>query len=289
MNKEVLGLRAGIAGYSFELIGCDTMHNADKFERFPDTKDAIDCRIEVVAEEDRCQIPSCTPLMQVGDWRAYPCDRGRRLIHRSRMMQIETDEGFTSVKLTFCTAMPTLPVVLYLQVQHMIGTYLLLHGGALIHSAALSLHDRGILLCGRSGVGKSTMARLLREIVPSASVLSEDMPALMQEENGFVVCGTPLCGDDEQCENRSARLSRVILLRRAETNRLITPTSDEVIYGLLTVVSRSVYAEEAATAATDRIVRLARQVPIVLFENDGTREAAHMLYTYLQNEPRDNI
>lgn len=281
-------MRAGIAGYSFELIGCDTMHNADKFARFPDTKGSVDCRIEVILQEDACPISSGTPLMQAGDWRAYPCDRGRRFVHRSRMMQIVTDDAFTSVKLTLCTAIPTFPVMLYLQVQHMMQTYLLLHGGALIHSVGLSLRDSGVLLCGRSGVGKSTMARLLQEIDPCMTVLSEDMPALIQDGSGFAVCGTPLCGDDEQCANGRARLSRVILLRQAAVNRLITPPSDEAVYELLTVVPRSVYAEEAATAATDRIVTLTQQAPIVLFENDGTREAAQMLYTYLQTEPRDN-
>ena len=278
-------MRARIAGHSIELIGCDTMHNADKFACFPDTKDAVDCRIEVVLQTDTFSLPSDAPLMQVGDWRAYPCERGKRFFHRSRMMQIEADEAFTSVILTFCTAMPS---VLYLQVQQMINTYLVLHGGALIHSVGLTFANKGILLCGRSGVGKSTMAHLLQAIDPRVTVLSEDMPALMQDESGFTIWGTPLCGDDEQCTNESARLDRVILLRQATTNRLITPTGAEAVYELLTVLSRSAYAEKAATVATDRIMALAERVPILLFENDGTHEAAQMLYTYLQTEPRDH-
>ncbi len=281
-------MRATFAGHSFELIGCDAMHNADKFARFPYTHAPIDCRIEVTVQDERMPTQG-DPILQAGDWRCYLWDGGRHFVHRSRTMMIEADDAFERVHLTFSTAMPMMETVLYLQVQRMIGSYLLLHGGGLIHSAGMDLDGDGFLLCGRSGVGKSTMARLLQEIAVEACVLSEDMPALTREDDRLIINGTPLCGDDTQCENRSAPLCRVILLKQAKNNRLVVPSGDEAIYELLTVVPRAVYAENAATAATDLVMALAAQAPIVVFENDGTIEAARMLLSYLQTEPREHL
>lgn len=275
-----------IAGHSFELIGCDAMHNAEKFARFPCETHTTDCRIEVTTQEAIAS-PQEEHMAQVGDWRCYPYGGGKRFLNRSRTMMIETDNAFTRVHLTFSVAMPQLPIVLYLQVQHMMCIYLLFHGGSLIHSAGLSLAGAGVLLCGRSGVGKSTMAGLLQALEPRVTVLSEDMPALMHEDHGFTVYGSPLCGDDRQCENACAPLDRVVLLRQAANNRLITPSDDEAVYELLTVVPRAVYATDVATAATDLVVEIARRIPIVIFENNGTQEAAQMLLSYLRTEPRE--
>ena len=279
-------MRAMFAGHSFELVGCDVMHNADKFARFPCTKKTIDCRIKVTVQEDR--LPSLTdPICQVGDWRCYPCDGGKRFLHRTRTMMIATDEHFTDVHLTLSSAMPQMETMLYLQVQQMIGCYLLLHGGALIHSAGLSLAGNGVLLGGRMGVGKSTMARHLQTIAPQVTVLSEDMPAVMMRKGGFRLCGTPLCGGDPQCENADAPLTYAVLLRQATVNRFVTPTADEAVYELLGIVPRTVYATDAAVAATEQIMAMVQQVPIVIFENDGTQEAARLLLHYIQN--RGNI
>lgn len=279
-------MRARIAEHSVELIGCDTMHNADKFARFPCTFDHTDCRIEVTVQKERlCR--KGTFLDRVGDWSRFSFEDGLRLCHRSHTMVIETDEAFSHIHLFLSTAMPQMETVLYLQVQQMLCCHLLHSGGTLIHSAGLRLSDKGILLCGRSGVGKSTMSRLLREIDPQIAVLCEDMPALMQDESGIVLHGTPFCGQDTQCESGKAPLKTIVLLRQSSQNRIGVPSKEEAIYELLTVVPRAVYAQDIATAATDLVVAMVQQIPVVIFENDGTPTAAQTLLRYLQTEAED--
>lgn len=279
-------MRATFAGHTFELIGCETMHNADKWARFPCKDSRADCTVRVTVQDEL--LAHCTEWQtQTGDWRTQECDGRRRFHHRYRTLRIETDDRFADTHLTFSTQMPQMDTILYLQVQHMMGSYLLLHGGCLIHSAGLVLNGKGVLLCGRSGVGKSTMAKHLCRQDASVTVLSEEMPALTVGENGFTVHGTPLCGGDEQCCDAHAPLSQIVILKQARENRLIIPCAEQAVFSLLEVISRSAYEQTVATAATDTVMLLAEHMPIVVFENDGTDEAARMLRTHLQTKSRD--
>ncbi len=278
-------LRAAFAGYTFELIGCDDMHNADKFARFPSSDAPVDCRVEVTVQSEYLR-PQGEPLMQAGDWRCYAHGDRKRIYHRYATLMIEATDDFSSSHLFFCDKMPMLETILYLQVQQMIGSFLLLHGKSLIHSAGLSLGDKGILLCGRSGVGKSTMTAHLQRLEESLTVLSEDMPAVMRENGGSTLCGTPLCGDDECCANGNAPLSHIVFLQQASHNQMRPLADAEAVYELLTVLPRAVYAPMITAAATDWSVALANEIPITVFENDGTEQAARMLLHELQNGQR---
>lgn len=274
-------MRTAFAGHTFELIGCDGMHNADKFARFPASDAAVDCRIDVTVQED-CFRPQGEPLMQAGDWRCYSHGDRKRIYHRHGMLMIETTDDFSSVHLNFCDKMPMLETVLYLQVQQMIGSFLLLHGKSLIHSAGSSVDGKGVLLCGRSGVGKSTMTAHLQRMDASLTVLSEDMPVLMQENGRWMIGGTPLCGDDEHCASAQAPLGHIVVLRQAPHNCLRVLSATDAVYELLTVLPRAVYASDVTAASTDLALTLVRQIPVVVFENDGTREAATLLRGYIE-------
>ena len=278
-------MRAAFAGYTFELIGCDHMHNADKFARFPASDVAVDCRVEVTVQSEYLR-PQGEPLMQAGDWRCYPYGDRKRIYHRYATLMIEATDDFSSVHLYFCDKMPMLETMIYLQVQQMIGSFLLLHGRSLIHSAGLLIGGKGVLLCGRSGVGKSTMTAHLQRLDESLTVLSEDMPAVMREREDMRIGGTPLCGDDEQCENGNVPLSNIVFLRQASHNQWLPLADAEAVYELLMVLPRAVYAPMITAAATDWSVALANEIPITVFENDGTEQAARMLLHELQNEPR---
>ena len=71
----------------------------------------------------------------------------------------------------------------------LLAARLLATGGLLVHSAAID----GYLFAGRSGAGKSTIARLGLEA--GLPVLSDDLNALVPEERGFAIAPLPFTGD----------------------------------------------------------------------------------------------
>ncbi|HEV7922911.1 MAG TPA: hypothetical protein VGR02_19160 [Thermoanaerobaculia bacterium] len=75
---------------------------------------------------------------------------------------------------------------------------LLLTGGLLVHSAAVSLDGRGFVFAGRSNAGKSTIARMA--VSCRQPVLSDDLNAIVPVGDRFVIAPLPFTGDLEPWE-----------------------------------------------------------------------------------------
>jgi len=75
-------------------------------------------------------------------------------------------------------------------------------GGAVLHSAGVVRHGAAYLFLGRSGAGKTTVARFSQ--AQGAEVLSDDLNALLPHAAGCAVLKLPFTGD--LGERRAARL-----------------------------------------------------------------------------------
>ena len=94
----------------------------------------------------------------------------------------------------------------------LLAARLLASGGLLVHSAAID----GYLFAGRSGAGKSTIARLgLEARLP---VLSDDLNAVVPDEHGFAIAPLPFTGDLDASEvsNERTRLRAVMGLEKGD-------------------------------------------------------------------------
>lgn len=94
----------------------------------------------------------------------------------------------------------------------MLAARLLANGGLLVHSAAID----GRLFAGRSGAGKSTIARL--GLDAGLPVLSDDLNALVQDAHGFVIAPLPFTGDLEPGDISDVRapLRAVLALEKGD-------------------------------------------------------------------------
>lgn len=277
-------LRAKIAGRVVELIGCETMTHAADLARFSCGPEPTDCRVEV-----RC----CDTLVppdgeQTGSYGAIRClklPNGREVLYaQNGQWSISFDEHYTDVLVLLHKQLPRRDIRHYLYVLRAVSWHLLLHDGCILHSAGLQMGGRGVALCGKSGVGKSTMTRHLQTRMPSCAVLCEDMPALTETSTGWILHGTPFCGKDTQCKNAAAPLAGIVLLRQARENRLSRPSTQEAMFELLSAVPRPVHSATLSAIAAERLLRLSQQIPLLLFENDGTAAAGDCLLTRLCEE-----
>jgi hypothetical protein len=98
----------------------------------------------------------------------------------------------------------------------LLAARLLATGGLLVHSAAID----GYLFAGRSGAGKSTIARLGLEA--GQPVLSDDLNAVVPDERGFALAPLPFTGDLDASEvsNQRTRLRAVMGLEKGEREEL---------------------------------------------------------------------
>jgi len=107
----------------------------------------------------------------------------------------------------------------------LLAARLLATGGLLVHSAAID----GYLFAGRSGAGKSTIARLALEA--GLPVLSDDLNALVRDGNGFAIAPLPFTGDLEASEvsSEGTRLRAVMGLEKGELERVTALSLAETV------------------------------------------------------------
>jgi hypothetical protein len=67
------------------------------------------------------------------------------------------------------------------------------HQALLIHASGVVINKEGILFCGISGAGKTTLSKLWKQRA-GTTVLSDDRVLVRKEQQGYVVYGTPWPG-----------------------------------------------------------------------------------------------
>ena len=102
----------------------------------------------------------------------------------------------------------------------------------LFHGSALAVDGQGYLFAARSGTGKSTHARLWREVLPGLGhrvvMINDDKPLLRFTDHGILVCGTPWDGMYRLSSNRMTPLRALCALKRGERNEVRPVTGDEI-------------------------------------------------------------
>lgn len=109
-------------------------------------------------------------------------------------------------------------------VAALLGTVVLknklaLNNGLIVHAAALTWRDKGLLFTAPSGVGKSTQADLWFKL-NGAKILNDDTPPVRLFDGYGVVYGTPWCGSRNICSAVSEKLSTIIVLEQAPVNKI---------------------------------------------------------------------
>ena len=99
------------------------------------------------------------------------------------------------------------------------------------HSSAISVDGNGFLITARSGVGKSTHAKLLNEYIGDGfKYINDDKPLLKVEDNNVTIYSSPWNGKERRGNNISAPLRAIIFLNRGEINTYRKIDNKEEIY-----------------------------------------------------------
>ena len=110
----------------------------------------------------------------------------------------------------------------------------------LFHGSAVAVDGAAYVFAALSGTGKSTHARLWRELLGERAVMvNDDKPFLrVAEDGGGIVYGSPWDGKHRLSNNIEVPLRAVCLLERAPENRIERITKAEALPRLLLQVYR---------------------------------------------------
>lgn len=126
----------------------------------------------------------------------------------------------------------------------------------LMHGSALCLDQTAYLFTAKSGIGKSTHAKLWREMYGDrVRMINDDKPLLKIDHDRVTVYGSPWDGKHRLSNNISAPLKAIVWLNRSETNSIEELSQSEAFPVILTQAIKTTDAEK-----NKKIINLEKQL-----------------------------
>lgn len=178
---------------------------------------------------------------------------------------LEADPAWTNLRVTEKASQDGWNSLLNLGVgEFIVRTRVVLEQGLVFHSAGVADGDRGFLLAGHSGTGKSTQSLIWQQHT-DATVLSDDRVAVRLEDGAAVAYGMPWGGTAGIARNASARLSAVLILEHGPTNELIPLSPLETMPKLLARSFLPYWDPGLLQKAMDTVAGIMERVPVYIF------------------------
>ena len=151
----------------------------------------------------------------------------------------------------------------------------------LFHASAIAVDGAGYLFTAPSGTGKSTHARLWRELLGDRAVMvNDDKPLLHITERGVTVYGTPWSGKHDLHADLCVPVRAICVLHQAPENTIAPITPLQALPMLLQQSYRP--QEQAALEHTVRLLeRLSDRVRLFSMGCTPDIEAARIAYAAL--------
>lgn len=99
------------------------------------------------------------------------------------------------------------------------------------HGSSFKVNDCGFIITARSGVGKSTHVRLLKQYLKDELVyINDDKPLLEINDEGITIHSSPWNGKERKGNNTSSTLKAIIFLNRGLENSYSKIDNKQDIY-----------------------------------------------------------
>ena len=105
--------------------------------------------------------------------------------------------------------------------QRKLSERLFAHDTLLFHGSAVAVDGKGYLFTAKSGTGKSTHARLWRQVLGDRAVMvNDDKPFLRISPERTLVCGSPWNGKHGLGNNITVPLKAICILQQGQENEI---------------------------------------------------------------------
>lgn len=98
------------------------------------------------------------------------------------------------------------------------------------HGSSFKVNDNGFIVTARSGVGKSTHSKLLKDLLGDNFTYINDDKPLVKVDDAITIYSNPWNGKERRGNNISAPLKAVLFLNRSETPNYKKITNKEEVY-----------------------------------------------------------
>lgn len=151
------------------------------------------------------------------------------------------------------------------------------------HCSAIAVNGKAYLFTAPSGTGKSTHARLWREMLGDKAVMiNDDKPVIRYEDDKFYVYGTPWNGKHRLDTNDRAEIAAICELKRGEKNVIEEISAKDMIFVALNQTIRPPEPELMENLLS-LIDKLLRSVKLYRLHCNISKEAAEVSYNAMVN------
>lgn len=162
-----------------------------------------------------------------------------------------------------------------------IHSKLLQREALVFHASYIDWNGKGILFCGKSGMGKSTQADLWNQYA-NAEIINGDRVLLKKENNQWKCFGYPCCGSSAICLNRTLPLHAIVVLQQGKENVITNISMSEKIKSMILGSERYFWSEKEMNLVLKLAEMIAFEVPILKFECRPDEEAVKVLKDHLE-------
>lgn len=119
------------------------------------------------------------------------------------------------------------------------------YNGFFLHCSCLEKDGEAYIFTAKSGTGKSTHARLWREVFRNnVTMINDDKPIVRFVDNKFYIYGTPWNGKHSISNNIKAPIKAIYFLSQAETNKC---TKADTLTSVSKLLSQTVLPDNKST------------------------------------------
>lgn len=150
--------------------------------------------------------------------------------------------------------------------------------GIIFHSSAVMVDGEAYLFTAPSGTGKSTHARLWRELLGSRAVMiNDDKPIIRYIDGEFYVYGTPWNGKHRLDTNTRARIKAIARIEQAKENSITFADKGEM---LMTVLNQTIRPDniEQMDKLLNLLDKLLNKVKLYSLGCNISKEAAELSF-----------
>lgn len=154
----------------------------------------------------------------------------------------------------------------------------------LLHASAVSIDGRGILFAATSGTGKSTHARLWKDVFGErAVIINDDKPLIGVGTGSITVFGTPWSGKHCLQTNASVPVRALYLLERGEENSVERISVHEAYPRVLNQVYRPKDAVKMQKTL-QMVNEFMENVPLYRLKCNISEDAVRTAYSVLEDD-----